>query len=806
MLNEKDALHDVIAFLESNSDIKERYLADIEKFRHQLEQAKLDRYRLGVIGVTSSGKSTMINAIMKKKLLTMAVQPSSSQLVTCSKSDYDQVTVYFEQKSPKIERGKTLDKILEKYGDERFNPGNKLGVKQLEVSSPRFAFSEEILLIDSPGLDAYGFEGHEKLTMNSLLPTVDFCIFVTTGKTNSDEKMQSVLDTIADYDCPLIIVQNMIDSLRPSPDGKKTVNMVAEEHCQRIQRIINGSRIKDKSSVRIIQISSKLALEAYTDLKMSADARKDSLKKSNFNSLIKAVNEIFDRIRPKIEHRRMSALKKQIASIVSEAKIDLQANEEEMASLRFEYAGYNKSIENDFSLTQSSLEGIINVLEAEKARYLSRSSDFTDTVLREITSSSDKAGKNIINTTNKFRDNITKYCDVFGLDARRLRVLDSFGSVPSLKIHTKKTSTRVKKKSFGSGISRFFGKIFRQDDWGYEYVSKDVYDHTKTRESVLNFYDNIIAVYSASCEKWQASAQTQVNILLEQYQNRYDAYEARKQNLLDAKKTQAVIKKLEGLMQSIPELAPKPYEKKLTIEKPDLQKKMVFTSISKTEYAITLLAEKIRINLHKSIFRTFTELERFKNVIVFSWDTTSVEMFVKQSFNRSPQKLDEGINHFTDFTVIIKPDENISELINRLSNKESVFFVLFNTAQFGSGLSDLSRSGINRMLSEKDNVFFVIQDLAELIVGDGIREGIGNMLTIPEKLSMKAALRIMVNHTNPIYNMTACQIQLTPCITHTDEIELLNDIQQRYPYLRDPQIDNNLSEIISGFKTKESYI
>ena len=806
MLNEKDALRDLINFLESNRDIKERYQADIEKFRHQLEQAKLDRYRLGVIGVTSSGKSTMINAIMKKKLLTMAVRPSSSQLVTCSKSDHDQVTIYFEEKPPRVESGKTLDKILEKYGDERHNPGNKLGVKQLEVSSPGFAFSEEILLIDSPGLDAYGFEGHEKLTMNSLLPTVDFCIFVTTCKTNSDEKMQSVLDTIADYDCPLIIVQNMIDSLRPSPDGKKTVNMVAEEHCKRIQRIIDSSRIKDKSSIRIIQISSKLALEAYTDTQIAQDKRRDMLKRSNFNSLIKAVMDIFNVIRPKIEHRRMSALKNQIDAIVSEARTDLQANEEEIASLRFEYYGYDKRIENDFSSAQSSLEKIINELESEKMRYLSRSADFTETVLREIASSSDKAGNRIINKTNEFRDNITVYCEVFGLDARRLRVLDSFGSAPSLKIHTKKTSTRVKKKTFGSGISRFFGRLFGQDDWGYEYVSKDVYDHTKTKESVGNFYDSIIAVYSASCEKWQSSAQTQVNTLLAQYQNRYDAYEARKQNLLDAQKTQAVIAKLEGLMQSIPDFAQNLQNKTLTIEKPDLHRHMVCTTLSKTEYAVVRLAERIRVNLHRRIFRAFTDIERFKNIIVITWDTASAAMFVQQSFDRALLELDEGINHFTDFTVIIKPDENIAELIGKLSNEESIFFVLFNTAQFGSGLSDVTRSGMNKILSEKGNVFYVIQDLAELIVGDGIREGISNMLTIPEKLSMRSAFRIMVNHTNPIYNMATCQIQLHPCITHTDEIELLNEIQQRYPYLRDPQTDNNLSKIISGFKTKESYI
>ncbi|MDE6832645.1 MAG: hypothetical protein K2J39_00125 [Ruminococcus sp.] len=70
------------------------------------------------------------------------------------------MTVYFKDKPPKVETGKSLRNILEKYGDERFNSENKLAVSQFEVSTPDFAFPQEVFLIDSSGLDAYGYEGH----------------------------------------------------------------------------------------------------------------------------------------------------------------------------------------------------------------------------------------------------------------------------------------------------------------------------------------------------------------------------------------------------------------------------------------------------------------------------------------------------------------------------------------------------------------------------------------------------------------------------------------------------------------------
>lgn len=810
MMTEKEILVSLIRFLESNEDIRERYRNEIEKFKQQLEQAKLDRYRLGVIGVTSSGKSTMINAIMKKELLTMAVRPSSSQLVTCSKSTGDRVTVYFRDKPPKIETGRSLNKILEKYGDEKYNPGNELGVKQLEVSTPTFSFPQEVLLIDSPGLDAYGYEGHEKLTMSSLLPTIDFCIFVTTFKTNSDEKMKSVLDVIADYDCPLIIVQNMLDSLKPSPDGKKSVNEVAAEHRQRLERIVKHSRIKNKNSVHIIQISSKLALEAFTNRLLLPQVKKQKLKMSNFDKLVNTVNLIFNEIRPKIEHRRSSGIKKQIGEIVKNAREDLRATEEERKALRFDYAGYDKKIISTFQAAQNELQKVIDRLENEKTKWAeSFNSDKMKSGERKLEESdldgikefSKKCRERIVDVTADFLNDITAYCDVFGIDARRLRVMDSFGAAPQLVIHTKTKPTRVKKRSFGSGIARFFGGLFGTD-WGYETITKKEYDNEGTKQNVMNYFDSVIYSYSSSCGKWADSAQTQVNLLLQQYQNSHDSYEARKNILLGKEKMKTVIAGLEKLMGSIPDTVKAPVKKSASVKNTDFRKKMYSATLGTGLYAMTKLADKIRSAIHQSVFRAITGLEHPDNCVVIGWDSDSTAMFVNQSFQYNYALFDTGITCLENMKVLVKPSkENIVSLMPKKS-EERYIFIVFNTAQFGSGLNDFSHAGIEKILSAKDKVYFVVQDLAELIVGEGIREGIQNMLSVHKTLSLKVQYKIMLNHRNPVYNLLAGELQSNPCITHSDEIALLNDIQQKFPYLRDPETDKHLSEIMAGFRNK----
>ena len=405
----------------------------------------------------------------------------------------------------------------------------------------------------------------------------------------------------------------------------------------------------------------------------------------------------------------------------------------------------------------------------------------------------------IIKVTNDFRENITYFCNIFNIDARRLRVLDSFGAAPSLQIQTKTESRRVKKSGFGSGIARFFGGLF-DNDWGYEYVSETVYDHEKTRESIIKYYDSVISIYSGSCDKWETSAQTQVNMLLAQYQNSYDAYEARKQNLLGKEKMKTVISGLEKLMKSIPDTIQKSAKKSASVKNPDFQKHMISVNLDTGTYAMTKLADKVRSAVHQSVFRAFTGQEKLNDCVVIGWDSDSVAMFVNQSFQHHQAQFGDGITTLKNMRVFLKPFSEDMKSLKQFRPDERYIFIIFNTAQFGSGLSDVSRVGLERILSKKDKVYFVVQDFAELITGEGIQEGIKNMLSIQKTLSLKVPYQIMLNHTNPVYNLLAGELQLHPCVTHTDEIALLNDIQQKFSYLRNPRIDKQLSEIIAGFR------
>ena len=82
-MSEIDIILKVIAILDRNVKSRERYASELANFKGRKIQAETNQYRLGVLGVTSCGKSTMINSLLGDSILPAFARPSTSQLVSC---------------------------------------------------------------------------------------------------------------------------------------------------------------------------------------------------------------------------------------------------------------------------------------------------------------------------------------------------------------------------------------------------------------------------------------------------------------------------------------------------------------------------------------------------------------------------------------------------------------------------------------------------------------------------------------------------------------------------------------------------
>ncbi len=793
-MTEKELLQHTIQILNSDYEVRQRYKSTIERYNDQLCLCGIDRYRIGVIGVTSSGKSTMINSILGEKLLSAAVAPSSSQLVTCSKSNEKKVTIYFDGRPNLVLRdSEVTEKEIRKYSDERDNSKNKEKVKQLELSIPTFAFSDEIMLIDSPGLDAFEYEGHEKLTMESLLPTIDMCIFVTTCKTNSDNKTKSILDIIAEYNIPLILVQNMIDSVKASPDGKKSVEEVALDHKRRLERIVNQSRIRDKAQVRIVQISAKLALKSKTE----SINRKKNLKASNYELLVRTVNEVFGTVKPRIEGKRTGDLIKDIEKLISEADHDFLFSEKPP---EFELEGYDKKIDNTYKKYYECIREVINEFENYRKNSISelKEKNISDSDLTKIKKDTTYYEQKLIDISRSFRSEMKKHCEIFNVDQRRLEVIDSFGEIPGLRLSTKQTTRYREKKGLLSGFARFWGAIF-DNDWGYDVSTETVTDNEATLNNIKDYFLRTIKAFTVTVEKWENSSNTQVSLLKEQYRSREREHHEKITIRLKEEDIKKIIDKLRNLVSHARKSENTPITSRMNIQTVDIDRRTHTHYVDSLTYDIYRLSDKLCLETGIRAIQLFTDSDKRENILI-GMDPESASRFMKHSFGTvvSSELFRGEIIRFSSILTAINVDASILSSL-RYMNVGRNIFVLFNTEQFGSGLGEAARLKLSKIVGKRDMLYFVIQDLDILINADTVAESIKNMLSIGKRIDLSHEYKILANTSSLLYNIAFIHAQSIEIVTQSDEINAIHDLNTCLKFFAGESAKSVIPEIIKGF-------
>ena len=475
-----NVIKDIKGVLEKNDYIKKRYEHDLNWLSEREKQINNNTIRIAIMGITSSGKSTLVNAIIGESLLPIAIKPSSSIIITCSKSDKRQAVVYFRDKEPLVIEGEHLNSdTIKMYADEGENPDNKLNVSQIDISSPKFLLGDNIHIIDSPGLDACDLEIHEKITMEILLPTIDICIFLTTVKANSDEINVEKIRVVNEKNKEIILAQNMIDSVEPKI-GKNGIveedkDIILEKHKKRAENLLRvgtKSESNNNKSFNVIQIS---ALNAYKGI---IEGKKELYEKSNIDEFINEVHKCIDNVMPKINESRNIIIKGKIDNIIATDK-------------KLINDGINAYMS---SINKEKIDEIFKEFKFLKGDILTKigsMDDIISKIIKEIDISDEKeinGCKNIIEAVNKHNSEIeneilsvVKKCESSKNDIYKKLNLDvrySY-SIPSMTYdsvvvkhkYVPKKQLIEKQGVFNKG-KRLLSNVF-DTSWGYEEKTQD---------------------------------------------------------------------------------------------------------------------------------------------------------------------------------------------------------------------------------------------------------------------------------------------------------------------------------------------
>jgi hypothetical protein len=275
------------------------------------------RFYLACVGQFKRGKSTLLNALVGRPLLPTGVVPVTSAVTVLRGGADVAARVSFQD-------GRSLPIPPEEIGSyvsESENPGNRKGVRAVEVFVPSPLLAGGMCLVDTPGLGSV-FGGNAEVT-RAFVPHLDAALVVTGADPPLSGDELRLVEEVAGQVGNLIFALNKADRLtdRERQEGARFAARVLSERLRRpsgpihevsaTERLEGGRPTRDWAALE--RALASLAREAGADLVHAAEAR--GVERLG-QALLRELAERHDAlVRPmKDSERRVAALEGSVAA------------------------------------------------------------------------------------------------------------------------------------------------------------------------------------------------------------------------------------------------------------------------------------------------------------------------------------------------------------------------------------------------------------------------------------------------------------------------------------------------------------
>ncbi|WP_372366198.1 dynamin family protein [Candidatus Uabimicrobium sp. HlEnr_7] len=480
--------------------------------------------RIGLVGITSAGKSTFINALAGEDILPRGAQPTSGILVVCRKSNERKLKVLFTDKNEyNFENEECNSLWVKRYADEAENPNNEQNVQEMHLYLPKLMIPPKYDLIDSPGLDAFGLQGHEELTLRTLIPLVDVVLFLTTTKSTSDKENLKALAKICRESKPTIVVQTHKDAVeaRYGRGGKviETTEEVLEKHQNRVKNLLHQTI--GLENAHIIQVSS---IEALNMRLKSPDVDPTTMEKwgeSGFGEVTGVLGKLHDKVSQQIAGKRLQLILNETQKLADRVKMDYfsaRGKEKEASHFREQQKQRLNDLQNDIPVETD--EGFPNLVELQQSIYkvkedfLVSIEEWEDEKLDNLATAVRDKIKSVENVFFKQADAIEERLNAIALelsvDLQNIspEEAQTIPDMPQLKRYEQVVRVDVLEEAGASSkMKRWMGKLFKKDNWGYteREVTENFVDREALKEGLLDYHSIYLVTLNNYLKTWSQS-------------------------------------------------------------------------------------------------------------------------------------------------------------------------------------------------------------------------------------------------------------------------------------------------------------
>jgi GTP-binding protein EngB required for normal cell division len=187
-----------------------------------LDRAEDKSFEIAVFGRVSSGKSSLLNAILKTEALPIGVTPITAVPTRIVHADEASLMVWFSEAPMK----KLPVTHLPEFATEEQNPSNQKHVVRLVLALPSPALRTGVAFVDTPGLGSLATSGAKETL--AYLPKCDLgVVLIDAGSTLAADDLQTIM-AFQQAAIPVNVLLSKADLL--SPEDRERIVTYVKEH------------------------------------------------------------------------------------------------------------------------------------------------------------------------------------------------------------------------------------------------------------------------------------------------------------------------------------------------------------------------------------------------------------------------------------------------------------------------------------------------------------------------------------------------------------------------------------------------
>lgn len=295
----KNFFFDVLNNIERESKLKaiQGFSEELESFKRRIND---DFFRLAVIGEFSSGKSTFINALIGRDILSHATKETTAvltRIINVAENDPRKGSATAFMKSGEELTIKNLDELKDYTTAVSIKYRVAQDIDVVEIYMPLLHVTRPLMIMDTPGLNGIA-EGHLEQT-KEIVKKAHACIYLIQQRGLTKDDLEFLRENLVPYQQRFIFVQNFIDEFN-SVEGETLDDRIIS------LRKTLSEKIFGTSSEHVFYICGVSALQELvsrdttikrlyaTDMKdLSDEDRRHLADTSNFVSFRKILEENF---------------------------------------------------------------------------------------------------------------------------------------------------------------------------------------------------------------------------------------------------------------------------------------------------------------------------------------------------------------------------------------------------------------------------------------------------------------------------------------------------------------------------------